>query len=332
MREFWVASGHHLTRLNGAGRMLVTDELLTAWLARPEIVPPEEACFVERALHARLLKAPRGPVVVAEIAAMADADARENWGFFIALRDALIAAGTVEEGYLALVRAGVRLPLVFYDQLVQLILRNALDGCQDVPTLRAAEMFFRPQRAHFQDDALMLADDELVAEIEAERHTAPLMAMLSGGVTGLDVLGEGNGWTYWSRSDAHTMVFPFGADPRARAGMAAAIAAFVRHLLGHEVRVEPLTRAEVGDFRWFVGLDPVGTSIGNALWRGEVPKGALVGLFSLVFLRREGVLPAVSNAPVYLLIGLGADKVIRMKPQNLVMGLPLASTATPERA
>jgi hypothetical protein len=36
MPEFWVASGHHLTRLDARGRMLVTDELLLAWLARPE--------------------------------------------------------------------------------------------------------------------------------------------------------------------------------------------------------------------------------------------------------------------------------------------------------
>ena len=56
MREFWVASGHHLTRLDPAGRMAVTDELLLAWFARPEVLPPAEACFAERALHARLLR------------------------------------------------------------------------------------------------------------------------------------------------------------------------------------------------------------------------------------------------------------------------------------
>ena len=39
MPEFWVASGHHLARLDRAGRMVVTDELLLAWLARPDIVP-----------------------------------------------------------------------------------------------------------------------------------------------------------------------------------------------------------------------------------------------------------------------------------------------------
>jgi hypothetical protein len=324
MREFWVASGHHLTRRTPAGQMAVTDELILAWLARPEILPPEEACFAERALHARLMRSPRDPVTPGEIAALADADARENWGFLVTLRDTLVAAGTVEAGYLRLVRDGVKLPVVFYDQLVQLILRNALDGCQDVHVLRAAEMFFRHQRAHFQDDALMLADDELVAELEQEQHRSPLMAMLNGGVSALDVLGEGNGWTYWSRSDAHTMVLPFGADPKARAGMAQAIAAFVRHLTGLEVTVTPTTRAEGVDLRWFVGLDQVGTEIGNALWHGKAPKGTLVGMFTMDIADTAALLPEVAGHPVWLLLGMGSDKVIRMKPQNLIAGLPLA--------
>ncbi len=327
MREFWVASGHHLTRLDAAGRMMVTDELILAWLARPEILPPPEACLAERTLHHKLRKDPRAPVSAGELAALADADARENWGFLLTLRDTLLLAGTVEDGYLALVRGGVRLPVVFYDQLVQLILRNALDGVEDVHTLRAAEMFFRPQRAHFQDDALMLADDELVSELEAEQHAAPLMAMLQGGVSALDVLGSGNGWTYWGQSDAHTMVLAYGADPKARTGLAAAIAAFVRHLFGHHVQVRPMLRADAVDLRWFVGLDQIGTDIGNALWNGAAPKDVMVGLFALEFGPDAPVLPAVAGHPVYLILGIGRDNVIRMKPQNLVMGLPLAGDA-----
>ena len=324
MREFWVASGHQLTRLTPEGRMAVTDELILAWLARPEIVPPPEACFAERALHARLLRAPRDSVTPGQIAAMADADARENWGFLIALRDALLGAGSVEEGYLSLVRAGTRLPVVFYDQLVQLILRNALDGCDDVFTLRAAEMMFRVQRGHLDNGALLLADDELVAELEAQRHSNPLGAMLAGGISALDVLGEGNAWTYWSRSDAHTMVLPFGADARARQGLARALAAFVRHLTGLEAEVAPATRADGVDLRWYVGLDQVGTRIGDALWRGEAPADALVGLFAL-HLDPAALRPEVQGHPVWLMLGMGADNTVRMKPQNLVAGLPLAT-------
>lgn len=324
MREYWVASGHHLTRLTATGWMEVTDELLLAWLARPEVLPPDDACAAERALHARLMAEPRAPVAATDIAAMADADARENWSFLIRLRDALIAAGTIEGAYLALVRRGEKLPLVFFDQLVQLILRNALDGCEDVYILRAAELFFRPQRGHVSDGALILADEELIAEMEAEQHASPLTAMFSGGAEALDVLNDNNAWTYWSRSDAHAMAFNFGGDPKARAGLAAAIAAFVKHLLGHAVDVRPLPSAEGVDLRWFVGLDQVATAFGNALWRGDEPQETLVGLFALEFADPSVTMPQVAGHPVFVLMGMGRDMTIRLKPQNLVAGLPLA--------
>lgn len=324
MREFWVASGHHMTRLDADGRMQVTDELILAWLARPEILPPPEACAAERALHARLLEAPRAPVTVMERANMQDADARENWDFLLTLRDTLLAAGSIEAGYLTLVRNRVRLPHMFYDQLVQLILRNALDGCDDIHTLRAAEMFFRPQRAYLHDGGLMLADDELVAELEGEMHSNPLFAMMNGGVDALDVLNDANAWTYWSRSDAHSMVLAFGADPQARAGLADAIARFVTHLLGKAVHVAPMMAADDVDLQWFVGLDEAGTKVGNALWNGQTPEPSLVGLFALTFAAPDGVLPQIGTQPVYILIGLDDSNVIRFKPQNLVIGLPLA--------
>ena len=327
MPEFWVASGHHLTRLDRAGRMIVTDELLTAWLARPELVPPAEACATERALHARLLKAPRSPVPEIELAAMQDPDARENWSFFLTLRNRLLKAGTVEEGYAAIMAEGLRLPVVFLAQLVQLILRNALDGCEDAQTLRAAECLFRPQRAHVKDGVVLLADEELVALYEAEMHASPLTAMFSGGVEGLDVLGGGNDWTYWSRSDAHTMVLNFGGDPEARRGMAAAIAAFVRHMTGAEVTVTAHTAVEDVDLRWYVGLDPNGTAIGDALWRRAPPPATLIGLFRLDFADPEAVLPELAGHPVWLILGLGADGALRIKPQNLLAGLPLAAPA-----
>jgi hypothetical protein len=327
VREFWVASGHHLTRLDGRGRMMVTDELLLAWLARPEVLPPAEACAAERALHAKLMAAPRAPVAAGEIDAMEDPDARENWGFLLSLRDRLIGAGTIEEGYCALVRGGLRLPVVFYDQLVQLILRNALDGCGDVHVLRAAELMFRAQRGHVRDGALILADDELVAEMEAETKLSPLNAMFAGAVEELDVLSDDNAWTYWSRSDAHSMALNFGGDPRARAGLATALAAFVRHLTGHEVTVTPQAKVQDVDLRWFVGLDQTGAAIGNALWAGEPHEGAIVGLFRLDFADPDVMLERVRGAPSWLILGMGGDKTIRMKPQNLVMGLPLVEAA-----
>ncbi len=327
MPEFWVSSGHQLTRLTAGGLMAVTDELLLAWLARPELLPPPEACPQEGDLHARLMQNPRAEVPDRLIEALADPDAQENWRFFLAMRAALLAEGTVEGGYLRIVSQGISLPYVLLAQLVHLILRNALEGCLDPLTLRAAELFFRPQRAFVKEGLLHLVDQEIAAELEAEMHRAPLLAMFHGGVEALDVLNEANAWTYWSRSDAHTTVLNLGGDPGARRGLANTIEAWLRHLIALDTEVTPHTRVDDAEFRWFVGLDPVGTAIGNALWRGEKPPSDPIALFSLRVRDRERFQPAIADAPVWLILGLGQDGVVRLKPQNLLVNLPLAAEA-----
>lgn len=324
MREFWVASGHHLSRVTPEGRLAVTDELLLAWLARPEIVPPEDACAAERALHARLLAAPKAHVAPGEIAALADRDARENWEHFLGFRDRLIAAGTIEGAYLGLIREGAQVAPIFLEQLVHLVMRNALDGVDDPFTLRAAELFWRPQRGFVREGGLVLVDEERIAALESEARASPLMAMLGPAPEeGFEVMTPENAWTYWSRSDAHAMALPFGGEPRARAGLARAIAAFLRHLLGLETFVEPLVAADEPDLRWYVGLNAEGTAIGDALWRGtDGAAEQLVGLFRLQ--AEPGRFePVMEGHPVYLFMGLARDNIVRLKPQNLIVGLPL---------
>ena len=88
-RDFWLSCGHHLLDRDADGMLLVTDEFLKAYLARPEIAPPPEACAAERALHGALLADPRRAVRRQEMAAIADADARENWEVMVAFRDQL---------------------------------------------------------------------------------------------------------------------------------------------------------------------------------------------------------------------------------------------------
>ncbi len=100
MHDFWLSCGHHLLDRDEGGGLVVTDEFLKAYLARPELAPPDDACVVERTLHAALLTNPRRPVDVSEIAAIADQDARENWTIMIAFRDLLVAHRTIEAAYL----------------------------------------------------------------------------------------------------------------------------------------------------------------------------------------------------------------------------------------
>jgi hypothetical protein len=332
MREFWVSSGHHLARRTDGGGLGVTDELLLAYLARPELMPPEEACGAERALHARLMADPRRPVLAEEIAALADEDARENWSFMVRFRDRLLASPTVEAAYLAFIRQGADIPPIFLSQLVHLILRNALDGCDDPYVLRAAELFFRPQRASVHDGNLLLADAEVIDAHEPGRNPSPLVAMLGQDPAAtLDVLDDETAWTYWSRSDAFTMALNFGSNARSREGLARAVEIWVRHLLGIDVAVDPISRIEDKDWRWFVGLDAEATRIGNALWTGEEldaeAAARVVALFRLTFAAGTPVAPHVVGFPAYGLLAMTPDRMVRLKPQNLIIGLPLAGAA-----
>ncbi|GJD55286.1 DUF6352 family protein [Methylobacterium dankookense] len=330
MTEFWVSSGHHLVQRTEGGGLAITDGLLLAYLARPELVPPEEACSAERALHAALMETPRRLVAPEEIARIADADARENWEVLLAFRDHLLAAPSVEAAYLSLVRGNLTgVPSLFLGQLVHLILRNALDGCEDPFVLRAAELFFRGQRVSFHEGAVLLADAEVIAAREGTAPLSPLVAMLGrDAMTELDVLTEESSWTYWSRSDAFSMAFNLSGE-RGREGLARTIEAFVHHLLNAAVTVTPLDRLEDPDWRWFVGLDAEATRIGNALWRGEAvdapTRERLLAVFSLAFAEGTPVDAAVAERPVYLLLAMAPDKSLHLKPHNLVVGLPLAA-------
>src|SRR5262245_41457799 len=108
MHDFWLSCGHHLLDRDEGGGLVATDEFLKAYLARPELAPPADACIAERTLHAALLTNPRRPVRADEIARIADADARENWSLMVAVRDRLAAHRTVEAACLELVPSGRR--------------------------------------------------------------------------------------------------------------------------------------------------------------------------------------------------------------------------------
>jgi hypothetical protein len=327
MTEFWVSSGHHLTHRHAGGGIVATDELILAYLARPEVLPPEEACDAERALHASLTHDPRRAVAAAEIAALADPDARENWEFLVGFRDRLFAAPTIEAAYRGLIRDGAGVPPLFMNHLAHLILRNALDECEDPYLLRAAELFFRPQRVSVTDGVAMLADAELIEAQEVDPHASPLLAMMGHSpVKDLDVLTAENAWSYWSRSDAFSMVLNLGGDTRARDSLATVIKRWIAHLTGVGVAVEPLQNLTDEDWRWFVGLDAEATRLGNLMWRGgrltQEEEGRILALFRLTFEDGAPVIPEVAGHPVYLIMAMTQDRHLRLKPQNLIAGLP----------
>jgi Family of unknown function (DUF6352) len=327
--EFWVSSGHLLLQRTEDGQLGVTEEFLKAFYARPEVLPPEEACDAERALHARLMIAPADAVDPAEIAAMQDPDARENWSMLIGFRDLLIASGTVEKAYLRLVREGMgRTPPLFVNQLVHAILRNAMDEEADAFVLRAAEMLFRPQRLTVNDGVLLLADEETVDGAKVDAHASPLVTMFGEqAAKDLDVLMGDNAEGYKARSDAFDMVVDFGMGKPARDSLGRVIETWLRHLVDLEASVTAVAEIHDKDWSWFIGLDQEGTRAGNQLWKGkdlpEADRARIVALYEMRVGDDARIRPEVAGKPVYLILGMSPDRIVRVKPQNLIAGLPL---------
>ena len=93
------------------------------------------------------------------------------------------------------------------------------------------------------------------------------------------------------------------------------------------VTVKPLRRIEEAHWAWHVGLDAESTAILNALWSGEeVEAGRMrnvLALFAMQFAEPAALRPEVAGRTVYLALSANAELEVRMKPQNLLTGLPL---------
>jgi hypothetical protein len=328
MRDFWISSGHHLLDRDKGGGLRVTDEFLKLYLARPELLPPQDACAVERTLHAALLADPRLPVSASDIVAITDPDARENWQLLAAFRDHLLRHKTLEGAYAELVRNGVGdVPPLFINQLVHVILRNALDGVEDTRMLRAAELFFRTQRVTSHEGSLIVADEETIGGVNIAPVT-PLVSML--GIppeAKIDIINDGNADNYWDRSDQFDMALDLTAGREGLDALAKVMQRWIAHVLSVDVTIEALAQLQDVNLAWYVGLDADATRIGDLLWRGEdideATMARVVGLFRLTFRDPSVMLDKVKGEPVYLILAMTSDNTIRMKPQNLLTGLPV---------
>ncbi len=242
-------------------------------------------------------------------------------------RDHLLRHKTLEAAYLDLVRRSVgNTPPLFLNQLVHVILRNVLDGCGDPFMLRAAELFFRPQQMTIHNGALIAADEEKIAGTGAA-PLSPLVSML--GIPAgakIDVLTDDNTHSYWNRSDLFDMALDLTVGRRGVAALGTAMERWLKHMLSVEVGIEPLSEMRDVRLTWYVGLDAEGTRIGDALWNGddldEEARSRVAALFRLTFGKSDLAAEPIEGDVVYLILAMTTDKVLRMKPQNLLTGLP----------
>lgn len=333
-RDFWRNSGFHLLERDASGRLRVTDDFLRAYLLRPEVRPVDESGPGEVALHERLLADPRRAVDAADLAAIEDEDARFNYRVLLEFRSRLLEADSVEACYLGLFAGEIRTPPLFIDQLAQICLRNVLDGVDDPLEARAGEIFFREQKATVEKGEILLADLERVEMHASGGAYGSLGRLIVEAQTPmksatLEVLDEANGERYWERDQRHDFVISLNYARPAVAALARVIERWIAHFFGVAVKVAPLRQIEDARWAWHIGLDAQSTAVLNDLWRGEAVETGrlrrLLALFRLDFAERAAMRADLAGRPVYLALGMDEANVVRMKPQNLLVNLPLAT-------
>ncbi len=306
----------------------MTDDFLRAYYLRPEIHPVEESGDGERRVHAALMEDPRCSI---DLAAIEDPDARDNYRIVLDFRRKLLEAGTVEGCYLALFRAPIDIPPMFIDQLAHVVLRNVLDGTDDPLKLRAGELFFRDQKATIQDGHVLLADLETV-EMHASGHRYGSIGRLIIEAQGelatanLDVLDRNNAALYWERESRHDTVISLTYGRPALDALCRVIEAWVFHFLKTEVRVTPIRKIDEEHWAWHIGLDAESSELLNELWGGrEIEQGRMrniLALFALEFADARAMRAEIRGRTVYLALA-AEDGVVKMKPQNLLLNLPV---------
>lgn len=325
--DFWLSSGYRLLERDSAGRLTPTPGFLAAYWRRPEVAPVEESCDRERALHAALMDDPMRRVTDAELHALADPDAAENYRAVLRFRDFLMRFPSVEAAYLSIAReGGIDFPPMFVDHLTHVILRSALDGTGDPFRVRAGELFFRPQRVTLGDERIMVADLAVV-DLQAQAGGALGAGADRPAIVEIDVLGEEVRDEYWARSDGFDTAIDIAYPQPGLDGLARALEAWVAHLAGVVCRIAPMRRIDDEKWVWHIGLDRDANAILNDLYEGREPGEEklrqIVGLFRMEIDDAAAVLEAVAGRPVYLGLAMGSDGVIRMKPQNIIANMPL---------
>jgi hypothetical protein len=337
MPDFWPSCGYRLLARGSDGRLTVTDAFLQSFLARPELAPVPESCAAELALHDALTNVPRRVVRDDELAALADADAADNYRVFLRFRDRLAGAASLEAAYTMLFRGeGVDVPPLFVHQLTQVLLRHVLGEGADPLEARAAEMLFRPQRIAVLEDGAVMAADDTTVELYAttggfgslgellKRQHVPTRTL------DLDVLSRENAASYWERDERFDTSVMLNRGQPPLDALCRVLERWIAHFLGVGVRIVPERRIDDDQWAWHVGLDAEASAILNDLYnRVEVdePRMArLLCLFRLEFDDPAVMRSAIAGRPVYLAMAMDARQRLKLKPQNLLLNLPLART------
>jgi hypothetical protein len=163
----------------------------------------------------------------------------------------------------------------------------------------------------------------------------------------LQVLSDDNAADYWRAGERYNFLLDLTHEvnndlshglvltmTRARSGLSAlarVLEKWVQHMLGVAVRVRPLQKIDDAAWRWHVGLDVHASALLNDLYEDKPVEPdrlqRLLSLFRLEFDQPQEMRADVAGKPVYLGLMMSEDRALRLKPQNLLLNLPLAALA-----
>jgi len=326
-QDFWLTSGWHLLIRDENGHMVPTVDFMRVYFMRDEVAPEAESCPAELALHKKLIDDPFASVVPTDLFEIADKDVVHNYQAVLRFRDFLSNHNSLEDAYMAITRGSkIQFPPLFVEQMTQIILRNILDGVADPIQIRAAELLFRDQLVTLDDGRIMVADQETVKlQIGIQR----MQDDAASNETVIDIMASETADEYWKRSDQFNTSVDIAFTQPALDGLARVMEKWVKHFLLLTVRITPMLQIEDDKWAWHLGLDAQATSILNDLYHDkEVNESRLKQILCLFKLEAEsGFVAEMQGKPVYMGLAMDEAGVVRFKPQNLLMNLPLAAAS-----
>jgi hypothetical protein len=331
--NFWPTCGYSLLTQNAAGHLVVTDDFLRFLLERPELAPIESSCAAEIALHHRLMDAPRADVSSDALAQLQDKDAADNYAVWLRFRQRILALPTLEASYMALFK-GVDVPPLLVQHLTQILLRHVLGEDATAMQARAAEMLVHPQKITILEDGAVMAADDATVERHATQGSFGSIGELlqQGGIklrsVDLDVLNADNQDAYWPRSETCDWVLSLNRGQPGLDALCEVMAKWVQHFLGVKVSIQTERDIDDDQWVWHVGLDAQASGVLNDLYQGlgvePQRMERLLCLFKLSFDEPNDMLAEVRGKPVYLAMAVDENQRLKLKPQNLLLNLPLA--------
>ena len=147
----------------------------------------------------------------------------------------------------------------------------------------------------------------------------------------LDVLSPENADLYWARDDSFDTVLDVSFGRPGLIALCGVFEDWLRHFLGLAVRIEPVGMIRDERWVWHVGLDAEANVILNELYNGqELDEDRLrqiLSLFRLSFRDTTQMRADIAGRPIYLGMAMTDAQTLRIKPQNLLANLPLATAS-----